>query len=348
MLVVKADAYGHGARAVARQAWAEGVTWFAVAHWPEALELRAVVPDARIVLLGVLDPAEVAAAVAHRITPILTSETHAGHLSAAALRAGVRLTCHWKLDTGMGRLGLMPDAAGRWAEHLLRLRGLEIEGGCSHFAAVEPGNPELAARQFARFAGACEQWEKSAGWAVFRHLSSTRAFLYHPEWDLDAVRTGILAYGYGGHAPNSRAATVPCLEWKARLIDIKTVPADSPVGYYGTYRTRQTTDLGIVCVGYADGLPRTLSNRGFVLAGGARRPLVGRISMNWAAIELGPRCGLSVGDEVVLLGQQGPQRLRADELARWAGTIPYEVLTAISPRLPRTYGRALGETPGGG
>jgi alanine racemase len=335
VLVVKADAYGHGAVAVARRAWANGIRWFAVAHLHEALEVRAALPTARVVILGALDPADAAPAAAADLRPILAGLDHARRLDAAARAAGVTLTVHVKLDTGMGRLGIRPEDDPDWAEAVLALRALRVEGVCSHFAAVEPHKPEWAGGQVEQFRAAAEALERRVGAPLFKHIASSRACQFHPEYDFDAVRPGILAYGYGGLDATGRVRTRPCLEWKAPLVDVKTLPADRPVGYYGSFRTRHATTLGILGLGYADGLHRALSNRGYVLAEGVRRPLVGRISMNWAAVDLGPRGALGPGDTVTLLGEEGGQSLWADEVARWAGTIAYEVLTAIHPRFPR-------------
>ena len=135
-----------------------------------------------------------------------------------------------------------------------------------------------------------------------------------------------------------RIRTEPWMEWRAYIMQVKTVPAETPVGYYASYQTKQETDIATVCVGYADGFLRSLSNEGFVLVKGVRRPVVGRISMNWITVDLGPQSGVIEGDEVVLVGVQQGDALWADEIARWAGTIAYETLTAISPHIVREYG----------
>ena len=335
IFVVKADAYGHGHAGVVPVAHEAGASWFAVVSLREALAVRALCPAAGVLMLGVADPEDAAVIAQHRITPVVVGADHAADLSAAARAAGVEIAYHWKVDTGMGRLGSLPQGFEPEAGQLAVLPGLRMTGLMSHFAAVEPHRPELAGAQAALFQQAAQAAEAAAGRPLMKHLSSSRAFQFHPEWDFDAVRPGILLYGYGCREPGMRVRTRPWLQWKGRLVQVKPVPADTPVGYYSSFRTRQRTDVGIVNLGYADGFLRSLSNRGYVLAGGHRRPVIGRISMNWVAVDLGPDSGLKRGDEVVILGRQAAQEIWADEMARWAGTIAYEILTSINPRHER-------------
>ena len=335
LFVVKADAYGHGHAGVIPAAAEAGADGFAVVSLREALSVRALAPRAEVLMLGVADPADAAILAEHRITPVVVGRDHADDLSSAASAAGVELPVHWKIDTGMGRLGSQGEEVEAEAAALAGLRGLRLTGLMSHFAAVETHRPELAGTQASRFTRAAGVAESAAGRPLVKHLSSSRAFQFHPEWDFDAVRPGILLYGYGCREPGMRVRTRPWLQWKGRLMQVKTVPAGTPVGYYSSWSTRQRTDIGIVNLGYADGFLRSLSNRGYVIAGGRRRPVVGRVSMNWIAVDLGQDCGLRRGDEVVLLGRQAAQEIWADEMARWAGTIAYEILTSINPRHER-------------
>ena len=335
LFVVKADAYGHGHDGVIPAAAEAGADGFAVVSLREALSVRALAPRANVLMLGVADPDDASVLAEHRITPVVVGLDHAADLSAASVAAGVELPVHWKIDTGMGRLGSRSDDLEQEAAALVSLRGLRLTGLMSHFAAVETHRPELAGTQAARFTRAAAVAESAVGHTLVKHLSSSRAFQFHPEWDFDAVRPGILLYGYGCREPGMRVRTRPWLQWKGRLMQVKTVPAETPVGYYSSWSTRQRTDIGIVNLGYADGFLRSLSNRGYVIAGGRRRPVVGRVSMNWIAVDLGQDCGLRRGDEVVLLGRQAAQEIWADEMARWAGTIAYEILTSINPRHER-------------
>ncbi len=337
MLVVKADAYGHGAVPVVRRAVAEGVPWFAVAYVQEALAIRPAAGDARIAVLGVAEPAEVPALLEHRITPIVVDVGHGRALAAEARRAGRPLPVHVKIDTGMGRLGIhWPDAAEA-GRALLAEDGLRVEGLCTHFARVEEGAEDPAREQMRRFADTAAALEDAAGRRLFKHVSSSRAMLLHGEWDLDAVRPGIIAYGYGAADPGGRVLTRPVLQWKASVAQVRRVPAGFPVGYYSTYVTRGPTTLAVLAAGYADGYLRTLSNKAHVLIGGRRCRVVGRVSMNWITVDAGPYAHVEAGDEAVLVGRQGNQEIWADELATLCRTIPYEILTNIHAAVPRAY-----------
>ncbi len=335
IVVVKANAYGHGLPLVAGCVVAAGADWLAVAHLHEALAARAAAPRPRLLLLGPPEPADVPALLAHRIVPVVVDAAHGRALAAAARRAGAALPVHLKLDTGMGRMGFLWETAAAEAEPLWAEAGLDIQGLCTHFARVEPGEDDPARAQAERFARVAAALEARAGRSLFKHTSSSRAILCRPEWDFDAVRPGILAYGYGASAEEGRVRTRPALEWKTRVVQTRRVPANFPVGYYSTYRTPAATTLAVLAVGYADGYLRTLSNKGQVLIGGRRCRVVGRVSMNWMTVDVGPYGQVAAGDEAVLIGRQGNQEIWADELAVLCRTIPYEILTNIRDSIER-------------
>jgi alanine racemase len=339
MAVIKADAYGHGLAPVAAALQACGVDRFAVAYVAEAAAVRAAAPAARqILVLGVAGAADVPRLLEARITPVVVSAEQGRALSDAALAAGGRLGVHVKLDTGMGRLGFVCPAETEQAAGMARLPGLELTGVCTHFSMVEPEKKPTAARgQAERFRQALPVIEAAAGRRLFRHMSSSRTALLLPDCDHDAVRVGIALYGYGASEADKRFATRPVLSWKSRVIQVKAVPAGFAVGYYASYKTPAPTDLAIISCGYTDGYQRHLGNKGQVLIGGRRRPVVGRVSMNWIAADLGPASGVQAGAEAVLIGEQGGERIWADELAKHCGTIAYEILTGISRQIERRY-----------
>jgi alanine racemase len=337
MLVLKANAYGHGALEVGRRTQERGVQWYVTAHLQEALGIKPAVDGAKIVVMGVVAPSAVETLAAQHIIPIITSEEHAIALNAEAGAHSLRLPVHVKLDTGMGRLGFLWQEAETVLPRVAALPNLDIQGLCSHFAAVDPDDPARAAGQMARFTQVRQLLEAHMGHRLFAHMSSSRAFLHLPDGQFDAVRIGILLYGYGAGAFQAELPVRPVLQWKTRVIQIKRVPADFPVGYYGTWRSRQPTDIATIALGYDDGYLRALSNKGHVLIRGARRPVVGRVSMNWITVDCGPDSDVRVGDEVVLLGRQGAAEVWADELAGLCGTIAYEILTCIHPHLERRY-----------
>ncbi len=337
MFVVKSDAYGHGLGPVVRRAAAEGVRWFAVAFFHEALLVRQAAPAADILVLGPLDAADVPQALAARITPTVVDANHALRLGEAALALGAELPFHVKIDTGMGRLGLLEGADPAALEQILAQPGLRATGICSHLAAVDLKRPWLQEKQQCRFARAVAAAEAFLGRRLMRHLCSSRGIQYYPDWDYDAVRPGILLYGYGCTDPKMRVHTRPFLQWSGGMMQVKDMPEGSPVGYYASYHTTRATRIGIVGGGYADGFLRAMSNRGEVLVHGERKPVVGRISMNWITVDLGPDSPCRPGDRVVFLGEEGTEAIWADTLARRAGTIAYEILTAIHPLIPREY-----------
>lgn len=333
MFVVKANAYGHGLVPVAKAAAEEGIDWFAVAFLDEALAIRAALPDVNILVLGLVLSEHVGLLLENRIISVVTDREHGLALAAAARSAGRALPVHLKVDTGMGRLGVQWNDVARVVNTLTSAGGLELAGVCSHFARVEPDQPDHASAQAVKFDEALRHLPAE----TFKHLSSSRAALYFPGWDLDGVRQGIVLYGYGANDPAGRFQTKPILQWKARVVQVKRVPADFSVGYYGTYRTEYPTQIATVAVGYADGYNRALSNRGDVLIGGRRCAVVGRVSMNWITVDVGPDADVKVGDEVVLIGEQGDETVWADELSKICRTIPYEILTSINASLERRY-----------
>lgn len=337
MFVVKSDAYGHGIQEIAKRASQEGIRWFAVAYFEEALEVRNATPDADILVLGPISPEEVPQALDTNITPTVVDAQHAKDLAVMALQRGKPLKAHIKIDTGMGRMGILESEENKQISEILHTKGIEITGICSHLATVDLKRPWLQEKQHDRFVKAFTLAEKIAGRRLMRHFCSSRGIQYYPEWDFDAVRPGILLYGYGCNDPRMRVKTRPLLQMRSRLMQIKRVPEGTPIGYYSSYRTTRETQIAVVGAGYADGYLRSLSNRGEALVQGKKVPVVGRISMNWITLDLGPDLICNPGDEVVLIGEQNGNEVWADWLGRRAGTIAYEILTAIHPRIERCY-----------
>lgn len=329
ILVVKARAYGHGLEAIASCAREQDVHWFVVSNIEEALNLRKCVNDATILLLGAVLPNDTATLLGSRIVPVLVSHNQAQEIAAAARSLGRSLPCHVKVDTGMGRFGFDWAEAAPQILSLHRKGGLRIEGLCTHFASAGRKGDESPEHQFQRFRQVSDACAANGLQIASRHISNSAAFMAHPEWDLTAVRCGILAYGYGGRYAGARAPTRPFLQWKTRVVQIRRVPAGFPVSYLSTYVTPAPTVLATINVGYADGFARLLSNRGMALLKGRRVPVVGRVTMNFTVLDAGQEAQVHEGDEVVLIGEQDGESIWADELARWCKTIPYEILTSI-------------------
>ena len=337
IFVVKANAYGHGAVRLAEEAAHAGVRWFAVAYLEEAIALRAALPDVQLLILGVVAAEDVKQLVDLRIVPVVVSVDHGLALGAEAVKQGVKLSVHVKVDTGMARLGLTSEEVATRGQDLTQHEGLDMIGVCSHFATVDLNDPEKAAVQHQSFHKAATQFELWLDKPLFKHMSSSRAALVFRGWDYSAIRTGIVLYGYGASEGEGDFSTQPILEWRTNVVQLKKVPAGAEVGYYGTHTTDRDTCLAVLAVGYADGYLRTLSNRGEVLIRGRRYPVVGRVSMNWITVDVGPDPEVEVGDVVTLIGRQGDEMIWANELAEICRTIPYEILTNIDASLERRY-----------
>lgn len=346
IFVVKADAYSHGLAEVATCAWAEGVRWFAVAHLSEAVALRRILAGARILVVGALPPADACSAAALGAVPILASREHSERLAAHAAAGGCSLTCHAKIDTGMGRLGIPWESAAQILCGLAGRTGLNITGICTHFSCADDADPGRTRRQVERFRHVCDACEKEGLRFEFRHVSNSGGIVHGCDWSCDGVRPGILLYGYNACVPggceedpesenggaavmNGTPLTRPFLSWKTRLVLVKRVPPGFAVSYGATYVTERETCIGTLDVGYSDGYSRAFSNKAQVLVRGRRCPVVGRVTMNLTMIDLGPESDAREGDVVTLLGQDGEEAIWADEIAQWSGTIPYEVLTNI-------------------
>ncbi len=340
IFVVKSNAYGHGVEPVARTAWAAGVRWFAVVHAHEARALRALLPSARILLLGVLPSAQAAWAARQRLDAVVVDRAHALGLAEALKKDGARerLRCHVKLDTGMGRLGLPWRRSAAALADLADRPELEWTGICSHLATAGGSDLSFSAVQVERFSAAVRQCRAIGLPVPFRHISNSGGIAHESAWDFEGVRAGLLLYGYARPPADGdeRPPPVrPCLQWHTRVAQVRSAPAGVAVGYDGTYSPPVATRLATLHAGYADGLPRCLGNRGFVLLGGRRCPIVGRVSMNLTLVEVGAESTVRAGDKATLLGVQGREAIWADEMAEWAQTISYEILTGIRAGAPR-------------
>ena len=252
----------------------------------------------------------------------------------------------------MGRLGLLADepraeeATASAANHRFRevsaivdLPGLEVEGLFTHFATADHGDKSYALRQLERFSKLVENLKQQGIEFPLNHAANSAALIDMPESHLDMVRPGIATYGLypSERVDRSRLKLKPVLEWKARVIQVKEVPAGFGVSYGITYETPRPTTLATVAVGYGDGLSRLLSNRGHMLVAGQRAPIVGRVCMDLTLLDVGEVVGCTVGDEVVILGRQGEEEITADEMASTLDTINYEIVSTITNRVPRVY-----------
>ena len=338
LAVVKADAYGHGDIESARALCTEGVRRLGVATVAEGIRLREAGIDAAILVLGSLYPGDAAALVRHSLDPVVPGLDLLRHLDAYGAEHHAEIRCHLKLDTGMGRLGLLPEAIGEWLPELGRLRALRLQGVMSHFARAEEPESASCQGQLRAFRQALERIRAAGCEGAVAHMANSAAIIGLPEARFDMVRPGGMLYGIFSHPPLAqRVRLAPALTWKTRVLRLKTLPKDSPVSYGGTFVTGRESVIATLPVGYAEGYKRSLSNKAAVLIRGRRAPVVGRVTMDLTLVDVTDVGGVQPGDEVVLLGSQGDDTISAEEMAAWADTISYEILTSISARIPRYY-----------
>ena len=333
--VVKADAYGHGAVAVAREAVAQGADYLAVAVLSEAVKLREAGFTTPILILGPTQPQEADVVVRYRITQAVFTVEQAAALAAAALRQHTHAKVHLVVDTGMGRIGVRPGNAGAVAAAIAGLPGIWLEGMFSHFASADSKDKMYAAEQFRRFQEAVAAVEARGIKLELRHIANSAAILEMPETHLDMVRAGIILYGLW---PSDEVEHVidlrPVMKVKARLSCVKDYHPGETVSYGRTFMAAREMRVGTLPVGYADGYTRLYAGKAVVAINGQRVPVVGRICMDQCMVDVTDVNGARVGDEAVLFGSP---TLTADEAAGWLGTINYEVVCMISPRVPRVY-----------
>ncbi|MGH7831517.1 MAG: alanine racemase, partial [Candidatus Binatia bacterium] len=254
------------------------------------------------------------------------------------LRREASFGFHLKVDTGMGRIGLLASELDSWLPKLSRLKALKFDGLFSHFAQADSEEKEYNRNQLAVFAAVVKRLRRAKLCPPLIHMALSAAVITLPTSYFTMVRPGLILYGiYPSPAMAGSVSLKPVLDWKTSVLQVKSLPKGSSVSYGGTFVTKKKSQIATLPVGYADGYHRLLSNRGGVLVKGRRAPIVGRICMDLTMIDVTDIGGVRQGDEVVLLGKQGREEISADEMALWAETISYEILTSISARVPRVY-----------
>ncbi len=333
--VIKADAYGHGVVPVAQRLAAEGVSAFGVALAEEALELREAGIEAPILVLNGIAGDAHRELVAQRLRPVVYEAAEARAFAAAAVASDTDVRIHLKVDTGMSRLGVPCRKLDAFLDLLDDLPRLRVEGVMTHLASADHDD-EATAEQLDRFEEALMRIRARGHRPTVTHAANSAGTLRHPRAHYDLVRPGIALFGHPG-APGVDVDLRPAMRLRTEVISLRTLEPGERVGYDGTFRASVTTRIATLPVGYGDGYFRALSNRGEVLVCGHRCPVVGNVSMDLTGVDVTRVPGVALGDEVVLLGAQGAETITAEELARHAGTIPYEVLTNVSRRVPRFY-----------
>jgi len=342
MAVVKADAYGHGAVGVSRALEAAGVDWLGVALLEEGAEIRRAGVQLPVLVLGTARPEKIALYARYRLTPTLSSLAEL--LRWQDWTAGQRepQPVHLKVDTGMSRLGVAMDEVPRALEILRGSPGLRLAGLLSHFGDADDLDSPRNPAQEERFAAVLALLEPGEREGILIHMANSAAALHRPESRFALVRIGISIYGLDPvdetRDPQPRMGLQPVMAVRARIVQLREVPAGTPLSYGGRTVTRRRSRVAVVPVGYADGYAWRLTGRAEALVRGRRVPVAGSVTMDMTLLDV-TEAGAELGDEVVLLGRQGNEEIKATELAAHAGTISWEILCHLGLRLPRRYVR---------
>ncbi|MGD1047878.1 MAG: alanine racemase [Candidatus Krumholzibacteriaceae bacterium] len=340
LLVVKADAYGHGAVRISRLAVECGVDMLGVATLDEGRELRKAGIKLPILILSPVLPQELEGVLENDLAVSASSYEFAERASDIAVRTGAVCALHVEIDTGMGRAGIAQGEAIEAVSRMGALPGIRIEGLFTHFPASD-SDVDFTKDQIRLFTGIASAL-RTAGVAFrYLHCANSAAILNFPSGDFNLVRPGLLVYG---HAPSivlrDRLDVVPAMSFKARLVLVRDMPAGASISYGRTYIAPKPLKMGVVPVGYGHGLSHRLSNRGQFLFRGKRASIIGRVTMDMTMLDLSEFPDAKVGEEIVIFGRQQGAEITVDEVARWDETLNYEVLCRISKRVPRLYLRS--------
>jgi len=333
--VIKSNAYGHGMISVAGALRRAGAEWLAVSLTEEGLELREGGITGPVLVLGGCYPGQAKEIVSSGLTPVVSTGELARSLSEAARASGRSVPIHLKVETGLGRLGILPKDLPAFLQNLKGMPFLNLEGVCTTFSSVD--DLDAAKDQLRLFEGIAEDLSREWGKALIGHIAHTGALLRgltRPGW---LIRPGIILYGYTRGLLAKEVDLKPVLTWRTEIYKIQDYPEGYPIGYFGLYRASQGSRIALLPVGYSDGLLRSYMGAGEVLICGKRAPLVGRFSMDWTMAEVGHIPEAKAGDEVILIGTQGEERIRAEEMADRAKTIVDEIFVSIAGRVPRIF-----------
>jgi alanine racemase len=337
LAVVKAGAYGHGAIEISRRLLALNVDMLGVALVEEGRELREAGIDAPILVMGAVFPDQAETIVSLKLTPVVYNRAVARALIQASKKLAIKVCVHLKIDTGMGRIGVAPAEAPRVIA-AMKADGLDVQGLMTHFADADLADKQFASLQMDRFETLLRDLETQGMRVAARHAANSASVLDFSRALFTMVRPGLMLYGYNPLEEGTVDTVLqPVLSLITRIAFLKKVPAGVPISYGRTFVTKRESLIATLPVGYADGYRRSLSNKGEVLVRGERAPIMGRVCMDMCMADVTDIAGVSEGDDVVLIGSQGSERITADDIAKITGTISYEVLCGISSRVPRIY-----------
>ena len=339
--IIKADAYGHGAVEIAKRASVSGADMLGVSTVGEGIELREAGIESPILVLGGCPKEDAEWIVSYNLKSIIYSYEAALSLSRKAEKMGKVVDVHIKVDTGMGRIGIQSDEVREFVEKVSPLKNIHIEGILTHFATAYEVNREFTERQIKTFKGVIEELRQDGYSFPYIHASNSAAILNYPESYFNTVRPGIILYGSTPFdfplPPSEKGVFKPVMSWKTSVVHLHNTPEKTGISYGRKFVTKRDSIIATIPVGYADGYSRSLSNKVQVLIGGRRVNQVGTICMDMCMIDVTDLPDVKVGEEVVLLGRQGDEEIRVEEIASLAGTIPYEIFCSIGRRVRRIY-----------
>jgi len=338
LAAVKADAYGHGAVECAKAAVAAGAEMLGVATVEEAAELREHGVEAPIVALGYLPPKDALDIVRLRVRPMVSDLDLPRALIRRRAPDDPDIPVHVMVDTGMGRTGVIAREAVRFVQTLAAIPGIRVEGIATHFPSSDEADKGFTLEQIATFSRICDYLRAGSISVPVRHAANSGAILDLPTSYFDMVRPGLMLYGLYPTPDMSRSVPLePVMALKSVIVLLRDVPKGWCVSYGRTFTTQRPSKLGVVPIGYADGLPRGLSNRGAMLVRGRRAPIAGRVCMDQCVLDVTGIPGVAEGDEVVVYGRQGDEEIRVEDVAETVGAIPNELVCAVSKRVPRVF-----------
>lgn len=341
MAVVKADGYGHNSVECAKRLEREGIDWFGVALPEEAVELRYAGIRKPILCLGSFWFGQEELLLNNNLTPVIYQIEKAESFNKVAQRRGTIASIHIKIDTGMGRIGVRFDEALDFAEKLRTCKNLKVEGFMTHFATADDlSENDFTNLQIERFYNSLEVFKKKGFCPVYIDLANSPGAIAHQNSHGNMVRLGGVLYGLGGDIlpPNIKKPPLkPLLSLHSRIAHLKKVPRGETLGYSRSFQTQKDSIIATIPVGYQDGLPRVLSNKGRVIINGKFAPIVGRISMDWTIIDVSDVPNVKLEDEVIIIGEQNGLQIMAEELAQKSDTISYEITCGINRRVTRKF-----------
>lgn len=343
MGIIKTDGYGHGALPIARRLEEKDFVFgYGVATTQEAMDLRESDIKKPILILGYTFPDAYVDLITQEIRPAVFTDEMLQDLDACAAKLGKKCKIHIKVDTGMSRIGIRPNEEGfDFVKRALTYDNLEIEGMFTHFAKADETDKTSANEQFRRFQEFTDRIEQELDVTIpIKHCSNSAGIIEMPHANMDMVRAGITLYGLwpSDEVKKDIVPLQPALSLKSRIVYVKTVDTGCEISYGGTYKASCPTKIATVCIGYGDGYPRGLSNKGYVLLHGQRAPITGRVCMDQMMIDVSAIQGeVKVGDIVTLIGQDGEDRITMEELGALSGRFNYELACDIGKRVPRIY-----------